>query len=247
MKRRIGFLDSGMGGISLLNEIDGMTAGKEFLYYGDLANSPYGNKGRQQVADLVAAGVEFLIAKGADVIVIACNTATSVAIDYLRNRFAIPVFGMEPALKPAAMEHPDGELAVLATSLTLNEDKYLSLKKNLNLHDNVHPYSCDGLATLIDKKDLAGAEKFLEPIVGDIIAKNINAVVLGCTHYVFMKDFIAKKGLNVFDGNQGTARHILGRKTEPGANTLELYLNTKNPEDEETAKFFLSDKLKKSI
>ena len=237
---RIGIFDSGMGGLSVLKQIDQDYENIHFIYYGDLANSPYGQKSREDVTGFSVQAVSFLAAKNVDAVIIACNTATSASIEEIRARFSFPVIGMEPAIKLAAEKHPGEMIAVLATSLTLKEDKYLHLREKLNLEEHVLPVPCDGLASLIDKPDLDSARDFLSDKMRNV--RETGIAVLGCTHYVFLKDYIRGMNYTVYDGNEGTARRaasLLGLSRGSGKNTIELYFNSNDEKCHETAKGYL--------
>ncbi|MCB1192252.1 MAG: glutamate racemase [Leptospiraceae bacterium] len=235
---KLGVFDSGLGGISVLNELTQSLSQIEFVYYGDLKNAPYGEKTSAEVFALTASACEYLINKEVDAIVIACNTATSVAIEKLRARYSIPIFGMEPAIKPALLDHPLEMVAVMATSLTLKEDKFTNLKHRLNGHSRIKPVPCNGLAKLIDLGDREKIKAFLEPILDDLCRQNIQVVVLGCTHYVLIKELIYRLNPNIkiYDGNAGTARHVANKlnlqfRQEAYTPKIEIYLNGATEED----------------
>lgn len=237
---KIGVMDSGFGGLSILEDLSSYFPYSDILYYGDLLNSPYGNKPTQKVLELVIDIVNFFLSRNVNAILLACNTATSAAVGYLREQHEIPIFGMEPAIKPALLENPNEQVAVLATSLTLREEKFENLGKKLNATHRIVPYNCDGLATLIDKEDLISARKFIQPILKDIQEKRIHSVVLGCTHYVLIKDIFQELAPNVkfYDGNRGTVRHMYNtlkpQNTERDAD-LDIYLNGGTEKDFEIA------------
>jgi glutamate racemase len=207
---KLGVMDSGFGGLSILEELTSYFPYSDILYYGDLLNSPYGDKSKEQVLEFVIEIVNFFLSHNVQAILIACNTATSAAVDYLREKHEVPIFGMEPAIKPALLENPNEHIAVLATSLTLREEKFENLGKKLNAIHRIVPYNCDGLARLIDKREFDEIKKFILPILNDIELRGIHSVVLGCTHYVLVKKIFQemKPNLKFYDGNLGTARHM---------------------------------------
>lgn len=209
----IGITDSGFGGLSLVAEILEKNPDCDLLYLGDLKHAPYGTKSKEEVREIVHSAVDFLIEKGCQAIVLACNTATSVAVDYLRSLYPIPIFGMEPAIKPALTDSHGGKVAVMATSLTLQEDRFLSLKNRVDPMNRVIPVPCPGLADLIDCGRWDDARDYLRNILDDPKLKEIHSVVLGCTHYVFLKDMIRylRPDIHLFDGNRGTVQHILSK------------------------------------
>ena len=207
---KIGVMDSGLGGLSVLNELTNLIPTAEYIYYGDLKNSPYGNKSPQVIFKFVEEICNFFMGQDVSAIVVACNTATSVAISELRKKFPIQIFGMEPAIKPALLENPNEKIALLATPLTLKEEKYLNLEKSLDAVNRIIPIACDGLATLIDKADFTAIEEYLKPIIEDINKESIRTIVLGCTHYVLIKSIFyqLKNNIHIYDGNKGTANHV---------------------------------------
>ncbi len=241
----IGVMDSGFGGLSVLEDLSNQIPAADFIYYGDLLNSPYGTKPAEVVRKYVKNIVNFFLKKGVNAVLLACNTATSVSVQYLREQHEIPIFGMEPAIKPAIQAHPNSQIAVLATSLTLREEKFENLGKTLNALDRIVPYNCDGLASLIDREDFSGARKFLEPIFEDITKKGIQDIVLGCTHYVLIKPIFKhwNPEIRLYDGNFGTVRHmknILDIPQIERETKIEIYLNGGTEEDFEIAYRYLN-------
>ncbi|TGM61930.1 glutamate racemase [Leptospira adleri] len=208
---KIGLMDSGMGGLSVLKEILKYEADLEVVYFGDLKNSPYGEKKVSTVLDLTRDVCNRLIREEVEAILLACNTATSAAAETLRKEFSIPIFGMEPAIKPAILQNPGKRVALLATPVTQKEEKLQKLKKELNADDLLLPISCPGLAGFVDRGDFVGAEEYLQPILRDLREQGVEIAVLGCTHYVFLKDIFLKNipDLKLYDGNSGTIKHLL--------------------------------------
>ncbi len=237
---KIGVMDSGFGGLSILQNLSSYFPYSDILYYGDLLNSPYGNKPTKKVLELVIEIVNFFLSHNVNAILLACNTATSASVEYLREKHEIPIFGMEPAIKPALLENPNEQVAVLATSLTLREEKFENLGKKLNAIHRIVPYNCDGLASLIDKENFEKARNFIKPILQDIQLRGIHSVVLGCTHYVLIKEIFQQLAPNVkfYDGNQGTIRHMYNTlkpiNMERDAE-LDIYLNSGTEKDYEIA------------
>ena len=206
----IGVFDSGVGGISVLKELIALMPGENYLYFGDSANAPYGKKTTEAVRELTLQRATMLFDRGAKAIVIACNTATSAAIDFLRQTFPDkPVLGIEPALKPAITQFPTGQIGIMATEVTLREEK---LQRLIDRFDTatVHRISAPGLVELIEagKADSEETEAFLRQILTPYVGK-LDALVLGCTHYPFVKDTISRilgESTILFDGGAGTAR-----------------------------------------
>lgn len=209
----IGVFDSGLGGLSVVAAIHQLMPGENIIYYGDSANAPYGEKSRQQVRQLSIRVCDLLVEQGAKAIVVACNTATSAAINELRRRYEIPVIGMEPALKPAVEQTDAGAVAVLATSLTLRESKFQQLLEQFRTGRRILSVPCPELVTLVESGVLSGqmAEEAVAGVLKPLEKEKLSAVVLGCTHYVFLKDIFEKTlGAEtlVIDGNKGTALHL---------------------------------------
>jgi len=205
----IGVIDSGVGGISALNALVRQLPEERFLYYGDTANAPYGTKTMTEVLRLVHETVDHLMGKGIKALVIACNTATSAAAAPLRRELTIPVIGMEPALKPAAELRKDGSILVLATPLTLQQEKFMRLMEKYG--EGTVKVPCTGLMELVEKQDMAGAKLYLEKLFAGFDMDRADAVVLGCTHYVFLKDMIRAMipaHVAITEGSDGTARQL---------------------------------------
>ena len=156
--RPIGVLDSGLGGISVLRELVKLMPGEDFIYYGDSANAPYGTRTPEEVIDLTKKDVEFLLERGAKAIVVACNTATSVAIKELRAAYEeiLPVIGIEPALKPAVKAKEHSKVVVMATPMTLSQTKFNSMMHIYEDDANIIKMPCPGLVEYIESGVLDG-------------------------------------------------------------------------------------------
>ncbi len=206
----IAVFDSGVGGISVLRELVRQMPGENFLYYGDSANAPYGDKPLEQVRDLTLKAARQLVDRGIKALVIACNTATSAAIHLLRSQYPeLIVIGIEPALKLAADRFPNGNIGVMATSVTLREEKFChQVQRFQDAH--ILRIPAPGLVELIEqgKADAPETEALLQKLLAHQIGK-LDALVLGCTHYPFASRTIAKilgPGTCLLDGGEGTAR-----------------------------------------
>ena len=206
----IAVFDSGVGGISVLRELLRQMPQEQYLYFGDSANAPYGDKTTGQVRQLTLQAVEKLIPRGVKALVIACNTATSAAIRVLRELYPeLIVVGIEPALKVAADRFPNGRIGIMATQVTLAEEK-LSQQMERFPNVQIQRIAAPGLVELIEAGQTDGPEteellrKILNPYVG-----RLDALVLGCTHYPFVQDAVRQiLGLEtvLLDGGEGTAR-----------------------------------------
>ncbi|MBK1811736.1 glutamate racemase [Clostridium sp. YIM B02505] len=218
----IGFFDSGVGGLSVMKKAIEFMPWEDYIYFGDAKNAPYGTKTVDEVKKLTFDATEFLISKGVKAVVIACNTATSAAIDELRAHYKnIPIIGIEPALKPAVESCKDGKIVIMATPMTLAEKKFRNLMEKYSEEAEIVPLPCAGLVELIEAGVTDGDEviSFLEKKFLDIDKDTISAVVLGCTHYPFVKKAIAKvigdKAI-LIDGSEGTAKELRRRLGKGG-------------------------------
>jgi len=214
--RPVGFLDSGLGGISVLGEALRMLPQENYLYFGDTKHIPYGDKPPEVVFQYTRDAVCRLVQLGCKAIVIACNTATSVAAGQLRQELSLPIIGMEPALKPASLLEGDGKVLVMATQVTLALPKFQLLMERFG-HDAI-PLPCPGLMECVEAGHLSGepVEKVLHQLLEPVRGEKIKAVVLGCTHYPFLKKTIAgffPPSVALVDGNAGTVRQ-LGRRLQ---------------------------------
>ena len=220
--RPIGVFDSGVGGISVLKELVRQMPGEDFIYFGDSVNAPYGTKPLEEVRQLTIDNVRFLLEGGAKSIVVACNTATSAAVADLRRMYPdVPLVGIEPAIKPAVMYKRNSCVVVMATPMTLKQEKFRNLMHKYEDMADIVPLPCPGLMEFVERGILDGEELtiYLERLLGTVSNKNASSIVLGCTHYPFLKDVIkriAGAGVKVFDGGEGTAREMKRRLTEAG-------------------------------
>ena len=211
MSDLIGFFDSGLGGISVLHEARRVLPNENFLFFGDSKNAPYGPRPLEEIRALTAAGIVRLLDRGVKAVVIACNTATSAYAEIVRAEHPeLPIIGMEPALKPAHFARHGGKVIVLATDATLRLEKFQRLHA-LYGSDTITVVG-HGLVELVEsgraQTPEAGARvrALLEPYARE----QIDAVVLGCTHYPFLRSHIQRvfPGAQLFDGREGTALRL---------------------------------------
>ena len=216
-KGYIAVFDSGVGGISVLRELVKELPGEKFLYYGDCANAPYGVRPTEEVKELTMAAAEMLFDRKVKALVVACNTATAAAINDLRKIYPDKiVVGIEPALKVAADNFPKGRVGVMATPVTLGEEKFANLSGHFP-DMQVSPIPAPGLVELIEK----GSEKeelkaFLTPLLESYVNR-LDVLVLGCTHYPFAAQAIREilgEEVVLLDGGRGTARQTRRRLEE---------------------------------
>ena len=214
----IGVFDSGVGGISVLRHLVKVLPGERFLYFGDSANAPYGTRPKEEVKDLTFRAAEYFLSRGIKALVVACNTATSAAIADLRAAYPdLIVIGIEPALKLAADTCPGGTLGVMATPMTLREEKFALLMERFDKSCDIYKLPAPGLVELIEtgKADSAEAEDLLRALFAPI--PKLDALVLGCTHYPFAAKAISRvlgEGTILLDGGDGTARETKRRLAE---------------------------------
>lgn len=206
----IAVFDSGVGGISVLRELIALMPGEHYLYFGDSANAPYGEKSTEAVRTLTLQNAEMLLSRGAKALVVACNTATAAAISLLRERYPDTVIiGIEPALKLAADRFPAGKIGIMATQVTLREEK-LAHQLERFPHAQVVRIPAPGLVERIERGEAQAPET--EALLTQLLAPyagKLDALVLGCTHFPFVKDSISRilgPDTVLFDGGAGTAR-----------------------------------------
>lgn len=218
----IAVFDSGMGGISVLRELYRLMPDEDYLFFGDSANAPYGDRSLEEVRRLTVRNVEALLERGVKAVVVACNTATSAAIEALREKHPdIPIIGLEPAMKPAAEENTGGRILVLATELTTHLERYRRLMERYSQVARLIPISASGLMEFVERKQMGSPEleAFLRRLLAPYLTEPVDAVVLGCTHYPFLREDIAKvvgDRVRFYDGGAGTARVTRARLEEAG-------------------------------
>ena len=217
----IAVFDSGVGGISVLRQLRRLMPGERFLYLGDSANAPYGTRPPEQIRALALKAAARLADRGIKALVVACNTATAAAIDTLRQTYPDRiVVGIEPALKPAADRFPGGTIGVLATPVTLREEKFHQLAEHYGQHCTVVKLPAPGLSELVEhgKGDSPEAEALLRPLLAPWVGK-MDALVLGCAHYPFATAAIRRilgEDVVLLDGGEGTARETKRRLHQAG-------------------------------
>ena len=210
----IGIFDSGAGGLSVFREIYKLLPEEKFVYYSDNANCPYGEKSREYIIDRAREITDFLLKKGADIIVVACNTATAAAISTLRNEYAVSFIGMEPAIKPAAQLTRTGVVGVLATAGTLKATKYIDTREKWSHDIKVVEHIGQGFVELVENGTTTGpeAEAVVSRSVRPLTDAGADTIVLGCTHYPFLSETIirtAGRPITLLDPAPAVARHLL--------------------------------------
>lgn len=216
----IAVFDSGVGGVSVLRELVRIMPGERFLYFGDSANAPYGSRDTEEVKALTETAVEHLMERGIKALVVACNTATAAAIDFLRGKYPdMIVIGIEPALKPAVTQFPEGTIGIMATPVTLHGEKLHRLLQKYP-HPDIRLIPAPGMVELVEAglSDSPQMDALLSTVLSDY-AQTLDALVLGCTHYPFaipaIRRVLGPKTV-LFDGGAGTARQTKRRLREAG-------------------------------
>lgn len=229
MNRSIGVFDSGMGGISTLIELKKMLPNENFIYYGDSENAPYGTRTTEEILELSINVAEKLIAQNIKALVIACNTATSAAAKELRKRYKdLIIIGVEPALK-VGIDNGSKNIMVMATNATLSQDKFKNLSEKYSDSCNIIGVPCPELVQIAENgflEDKNMCKNQLSLYFDNYKEQPIDTIVLGCTHFIFYKDYIREivgKDCSIVDGNLGTAIHLKNRLEEQG-----LLKKTKN-------------------
>ncbi|HEY9269188.1 MAG TPA: glutamate racemase [Methylotenera sp.] len=212
----IGVFDSGVGGISVLQHIHALLPYEQLLYVADSRYAPYGSKTPQEIQSRCFEIADFLIAKGVKAIVVACNTATAAAIDKMREKYSLPIIGMEPAVKPAAAASKNGVIGVLATVGTLKSAQFAGLLESYGRNVKVVTQGCIGLVECIERGELRGDNTLdlLEQYCQPLLDEGADTIVLGCTHYPFVKPLIRQivgDGVTLIDTGAAVAKHLQKR------------------------------------
>jgi glutamate racemase len=232
-EKPIGIFDSGIGGLTVLHKAIRELPHENFIYYADTAHVPYGTKSKEDVRKYILEAVAFLDTIGMKALVLACNTATSIAVNELRSKYSFPVLGMEPAVKPAVERTNGKRVLVLATQLTLQEQKFKDLVERVSPDKSGEKIVCLAMPELVDFAErFIFEEETVLPVLKNKLShlslESYGTVVLGCTHFPFFKKTISKlfpSLTDIIDGNDGTVRHLknslesgnlLNAKTEQG-------------------------------
>ena len=209
----IGIFDSGVGGVTIFKSIQKSLPKENIIYFSDNLNSPYGNKSKKEIQDLSLKNSLWLIDKGCKIIVVACNTATTNSISLLRESFKLPFIGVEPAIKPAAINTKTGNIGVLATKGTLNSNLFNITSNDYCSEINIIEKNGNGLVEMIENGILNGIEieKLLIRFLNPMVNSNIDHLVLGCTHYPLIKNSIRKilpENIKILDSGEAVAKQI---------------------------------------
>ena len=217
-KKPIGVFDSGVGGLSVLQSIREKLPFEDLIYVADSGYAPYGDKPPHIVENRAVGITGFLIEMGVKAVVVACNTATAVAVSTLRSMFSLPIVAMEPAVKPAVKSTKSGVIGIMATEGTLNSSQFATLLDQFGNSAHVIKVPCTGLVEKVEEAELTSQEtrRLLENYINPLMERNVDTIVLGCTHYPFLytliKDIVGQK-IELIDTSEAVARQ-LSRKLE---------------------------------
>lgn len=211
MSNIVGVFDSGIGGLSVLSELEKLLPNEDFYYYGDSLNNPYGEKSDEELFEITSGVVDYLVNKGCRLIVIACNTATTRCMKYLREKYKDVIFvGTVPAIK-VACDRDFKNTLVMATPATIESERTMELiRDNIRKDQNIYLVACPGLANAIEDNDQEKIKEILKDTFREYKDKEIDSIVLGCTHYPFIKEDILKEmpGVILLDGSGGVAMEV---------------------------------------
>lgn len=213
---KIAFFDSGMGGLSVLHHALKILPHEEFIFFADEDNVPYGTKSPKEILSCVDAAFRFLIKQEVGAIVVACNTATSVAVKIMRGKYSLPIIGMEPALKLALDLYPSRKVLVAATTITITGEKIHRLIKNLHAENLTELKALPRLVEFAERQEFnsAAVEEYLRGELSNCDWENFSSLVLGCTHFNYFKDTLRKilpPHVKILDGNAGTVNELIRR------------------------------------
>ncbi len=218
----IGIFDSGLGGISVWQALYDALPHESLIYLGDGARCPYGVRSRDEVMQFTEEAVERLLAEGCKMIVVACNTATAVAIKYLREKYpAVPFVGLEPAVKPAALTTKTGVIGVLATKRSLEGDHFRRSEDKFGSEVKILKGVGEGFVEAVERNEEDAPEtvELVRMAVEPLVLGGADKIVLGCTHYPFLRDVIAQvagDGVEIIDSSEAVARRVAALLDEYG-------------------------------
>ena len=233
----IGVFDSGLGGLSVLRVLREALPAESFIYLGDGAQCPYGERSREEILQFTEEAIERLLAEGCKLIVVACNTATAVAIKQLRARYPeIPFVGLEPAVKPAALTSQSGVIGVLATKRSLEGEHFRTTSQQYADKVRIVTAVGEGFVESVerDEEHTPECEALVRRAVEPLLREGADKIVLGCTHYPFLREVIervAGEGVEIIDSSEAVARRVaslldeFGLRAEEGQSQVCRYLS----------------------
>lgn len=239
----LGFFDSGVGGTTIWKEVNQILPNESTIFLADSKNTPYGTKTKQEIIDLCRKNTDFLLQHNAKMIIVACNTATTNAIDFLREHYSVPFVGIEPAIKPASLQTKTKKIGVLATKGTLASELFHKTKGVFATEKGVEIISQqgDGLVELIEENKIDTPEMrfLLQKYLAPMVEANVDYIVLGCTHYPYLRQMIESlipENVIVMDSGRAVAqrvkylleeKNLFQKENEPVKHT---WVSTKNIE-----------------
>lgn len=239
----LGFFDSGVGGTTIWKEVNQILPNESTIFLADSKNAPYGTKTKQEIIDLCRKNTDFLLQHNAKMIIVACNTATTNAIDFLREHYSVPFVGIEPAIKPASLQTKTKKIGVLATKGTLASELFHKTKGVFATEKGVEIISQqgDGLVELIEENKIDTPEMrfLLQKYLTPMVEANVDYIVLGCTHYPYLRQMIESlipKNVIVMDSGRAVAqrvKHLLEEKNlfqKENESVKHTWISTKNIE-----------------
>jgi glutamate racemase len=236
----IGFFDSGLGGLTVLSEIYHLLPNEHLIYLADSKNAPYGKKSKEEIIALSIKNTEKLLALNCKIIVVACNTATTNAIQLLREKFNVSFIGIEPAIKPAALKSVTKKIGVLATKGTLSSELFAKTTKNYRPTHTIVEVEGNGLVELVEQGKINETEELLRQYLKPMLIQNVDNIVLGCTHYPMLISIIKKlipPNITIIDSGEAVAKqtkniltqlHLLA--TQPYTEKHQFFTNGNNKE-----------------
>ncbi len=235
----IGFFDSGVGGLSILQAVEHLLPTSSTVYLADTAHFPYGNKSEAEVQEISVAAVHVLLKYSPTVIVVACNTASTSALQTLRNKFpSLPIIGVVPAIKPATAVTTNRRVALLATERTLRSEAYHDLKTEFGHDITLIDQACPGWVELVEAGHVNDqqATQAVEQIIHPLVEQNVDTFVLGCTHYPFLRPLIERcvgTASHVLDSGEAVAQQVrkVLMQTSSGAHQRQQIFLTNGAED----------------
>lgn len=222
----IGVFDSGLGGLSIWKEINQLLPNENTIYLADSKNAPYGEKSKQEIIDFSIKNTEYLLSKGCKMIVVACNTATTNAIKVLRANYDVPFIGIEPAIKPAALQSKTNKIGVLATKGTLSSELFISTSEQYRDSKDIIEVEGKGLVILIEAGKLEQTKPLLEQYLQPLVNEGVDHIVLGCSHYPFLIPIIKTiipANIKLIDSGEAVAK-----QTKSILEKYDLLSNSKN-------------------
>lgn len=209
----IGVMDSGVGGISVLRHVRRLMPNENIVYVADSQYAPYGNLSPAEITARCFTIADFLITQGAKALVVACNTATAASIQLLRDQYMLPIIGMEPAVKPAALASQNGVIGVLATVGTLKSAQYAALLENYGNGVQVLAQGCNGLVECVERGEVTqtSTHDLIKQYMLPLLESGADTIVLGCTHYPFLRPLIAEiagDDIAIIDTGEAVAKHL---------------------------------------